>query len=204
MSTSRIPRLNLTAVLCCFMVCGTVVIAGRSEAVRLINSLRAPAVVATIDLERVMTNVNAFANGDAQIRELGQQLDAGLDIKKEALEVMQDDLEMLDGVAKADKLREMEVAAEDLAIEAQFAEYQIRAARSAHLRSIYNQVKDVSASMAAANQWDIVIVNDSLVALPEIAPEDEMMRQISARRIIYADGRIDVTDLLIDAINGDT
>ncbi|MFK7961788.1 MAG: OmpH family outer membrane protein [Phycisphaerales bacterium] len=201
MSLIRAPRINLTAIACCAMICGTVLIAGRSHAVRLISSMRSPAVVATIDLERVMTQVDLFSAGDREIQALGVSLDAELQAQRDSIEVMTEDAELLTGVAREDKLRELELAAENLRVAAQFAEYKVRAARSAHLREIYNQVKTVSASMAAANQWDVVIVNDSLVALPEIAPEDEMMRQISARRIIFADGRIDVTQMLVDAIN---
>jgi hypothetical protein len=57
--------------------------------------------------------------------------------------------------------------------------------------------------MAEQNQYDIVFVDDSIAALPENTTESEMMRQISARRMLYSSPRIDITDFMIAQMNAE-
>jgi hypothetical protein len=54
--------------------------------------------------------------------------------------------------------------------------------------------------MATSNGYDLVLVNDSLAEIPP-GTEEELNRQISARRILFANPRIDLTDELIAYMN---
>ena len=51
--------------------------------------------------------------------------------------------------------------------------------------------------------YDFVIVDDSVVRLPTDVSEAETMRQISARRLLYTDPRVDITRDVIEWMNRD-
>lgn len=67
-------------------------------------------------------------------------------------------------------------------------------------KKVYDTIKAVTAELAGANKWDVVIVNDSIAAFD--APDGaEMTRQISARRFLFADSAFDVSDTIIARLN---
>ena len=57
--------------------------------------------------------------------------------------------------------------------------------------------------MSRANGYDIVLVDDTVAELPEDTTEAETMRQISARRMLYANPQVDISDELIVRMNQD-
>jgi Skp family chaperone for outer membrane proteins len=195
---SRFPFVVIT---CCAMICGTVLLAPMVQASRQ-DGGSAAAVVATIDLERVIDNLDAMGAANAELTAAAETFQARIEAKREALQLLDEEIDLLVGQQRDDKLAEAEVMADDLRLETQFAELKLEEMRVRSLRDIYENVRIVAGRLSQANGWDLVLVNDALVEVPAVATQQDLMRQISARRVIYSDVRIDVTDVLITAMNG--
>ncbi len=192
-------RLSLTALACCAMICGTVLLAPVVQASRQDGS--AAAVVATIDLERVIDNLDAMAAANAELADAAELYQDRIEEKRETLELLQEEIDLLVGPQRDEKLAEAEVMADDLRVFTTFAEGKLEEQRVVALRRIYEDVREAAARLSRANGWDLVLVNDALVDVPPVGSQQELMRQISARRVIYGDSRIDVTDALIQTMN---
>jgi Skp family chaperone for outer membrane proteins len=181
------------------MICGTVLLAPVVEAGRQDGS--AAAVVATIDLERVIDNLDAMAAANAELADAAELYQERIAEKRETLELLQEEIDLLVGPQRDEKLAEAEVLADDLRVFTTFAEGKLEEQRVVALRRIYEDVREAAARLSRANGWDLVLVNDALVDVPPVGSQQELMRQISARRVIYGDPRIDVTDVLIQTMN---
>lgn len=194
-------RFSLTAIACCAMVCGTVLLAPVVEASRQ-NASSDAAVVATIDLERVIESLDAMEAANAELTEAAESYQSQIQRQRETLELLYEETELLVGQQKDEKLAEAELLADELKITSDFAAGKLEEMRVRVLRGIYEDVRIAAARISKANGWDLVLVNDALVEVPPVGSQQELMRQISARRVIYGDTRIDVTDVLINALNG--
>lgn len=192
-------RLSLTAVACCAMVCGTVLLAPVVQASRQDGS--AAAVVATIDLERVIESLDSMTSANEELARTAELYQTEIEQRRESLELLQEEIDLLVGTQRDQKLAEAEVLADDLRVYTRFAELKLEEQRVVVLRRIYEDVREAAARLSRANGWDLVLVNDALVDLPPVTGQQELMRQISARRVIYGDTRIDVTDALIQKMN---
>jgi Skp family chaperone for outer membrane proteins len=82
-----------------------------------------------------------------------------------------------------------------------FAVRKLDAEKAKTLRSIYDRIKGVAEEMALEGGYDLVVVDDSIVDLPAELTETETMRQISARRLLYTNSSIEVTEALIERMN---
>ncbi|MHC4810753.1 MAG: hypothetical protein ACYTEV_10370, partial [Planctomycetota bacterium] len=129
-------------------------------------------------------------------------LQAEIQRKREQLELLDEEIELLVGQQRDEKLALAERMADELRITTEMAQWKLEGLRVRTLREIYESVRVKAAELSRANGWDLVLVNDSLVEVPAVGSQAELMRQISARRVIYGDARIDVTNILIAAMNG--
>jgi Skp family chaperone for outer membrane proteins len=76
-------------------------------------------------------------------------------------------------------------------------------------RTMYQSVRDQTLSLAKADGWDIVLVNDSLgkIKLSEdmqVSREQQVISQILNRRMLYASEATDITEQLIVRVNNTT
>ena len=65
---------------------------------------------------------------------------------------------------------------------------------------MYKHIREASAELAQQNGWDYVFVNETVVELPE-GDNIDMGAVISARRMLYANAAMDVSDQLIEFMN---
>jgi Skp family chaperone for outer membrane proteins len=162
----------------------------------------APAVVVCVDLEKVFNGLTAKTNADAHLRKLGEQQIAESNKKAEAIKQMEADLaDLAAGSARYRELQDQALLeAQKYRAYVEFSRAKIDAERSRTIKRIYGDIKKAADEMATSNGYDLVLVNDSLAEIPP-GTEEEMNRQISARRILFANPRIDLTDELIAYMN---
>ncbi|HWB19796.1 MAG TPA: OmpH family outer membrane protein [Phycisphaerales bacterium] len=160
-----------------------------------------PAVVATIDIEAVIANPSIKPKINAQLSDMAAKLDAEIGAKKKAADDLKGTIDLYP--KGSDQYRE----AQDKLMRAVF-EYQAAveagkikqdAQRSKVLRDLYLNIKDAAATLATRNNYDIVLVNDSIADFPE-GTEEEVTKQIGARRILYSTSTIDVTADLVQIL----
>ena len=84
-------RVCLTAITCCAMVCGTILLAPVVQAGRQ-DGGSAAAIVATIDLERVIDSLDAMGEANGMLEAEAARLQADIQRKREQLELLDEEI----------------------------------------------------------------------------------------------------------------
>ena len=82
----------------------------------------------------------------------------------------------------------------------EFSLRKIDVEQSLMLRRIYRSIKEAARTMAEELGYDVLFVDDSVSAIVN-GTEKEVRRQISARRMLYTNPQIDLTDTLVARMN---
>jgi Skp family chaperone for outer membrane proteins len=161
-----------------------------------------PAVVASVDLERVFNSIDLQAKTEARLKAVAVDLDAQRKKLRDGIEELQAELESFQPGSTAQlevATRIEEAIAEFRAFEG-FARAKAEAEQAKAMRQIYMSIRDAAMELAKERGWDYVMVDDSI---PTIEPTDSqrMLQQISSRRFLYANPSFDVTNDLIAKLN---
>ena len=161
-----------------------------------------PTAVAWIDIERAFDGLNARARADQELDLIAKQLQASAEEKRQSINEQQEELEvMVKGTAQYKQAEEQWA---QLSLEfkgyQEFAQRKLEYEKARILGDIYKQIRDGAKKLAQEENFDYIYVNDSLGELVA-ATEQEMNRQISARRMLYATDEFDATDMLIALMN---
>ena len=164
-----------------------------------------PPIVATIDIERLFSGLDLLKTEETRVDEVGARFDEQLQTLRDEVENLQAELENFEEGGEAWLGISQKVGSsisEYRAIE-QFAKLKIEAERSKAMRNVYEAMKSEIAALAASQTpaIDYVLIDDTI---PELEPStaEAMQKQISARRMIYATNSFDITDLMLDRMNG--
>ena len=146
----------------------------------------------------------AFSSrGDAELILLAESLDGQGDGKREEIEMLAQDLELFPPGSPQYQSASQDIAKRTFELQA-FLDFTVRKLdlrKARTLRTIYGDIKNSVAAIAEDQSYDFVIVNDSVVTLPTDVSEAETMRQISARRLLYANSQVDITRDVIERMN---
>jgi Skp family chaperone for outer membrane proteins len=181
----------------------TSLLAYQSYALSRIGPAR-PAIIAAIDLERIYGQLDERTSLDAEL----QQMVTNLENQRDTLETRVKDLqdELGEGVLTpgTDQYKSLETeyiqASLDLRVLVDFAALRVDERKAKVLSDLYAKIKLEAAALAKANGYDMVLVDDSLAAMQQ-GNEQDITRQISARRMLYMSPEIDITDELIASMN---
>ena len=84
---------------------------------------------------------------------------------------------------------------------AEFIQYKRDATRATARRKLFDEIIDAASEYAEGNGIDFLITNDSKLSIQE-GTDMQIVQQLALRRMIYANDAYDITDKLIDWING--
>jgi Skp family chaperone for outer membrane proteins len=201
MKATRKALLNAPTVLL-LMVLGAIL--GHTTQANLAGAPVAPAIVATVDLERIFVNLEARGAADAALTKLADELDAAGQKQRDAIELLRQDLEFFPPASKKYQETSQEIAKLSFKLKAylDFAVRKLDSAKSKSLRQLYADIKTAIEEEAKDKGYDLVVVDDSIVKLPADASEQETMRQISGRRLLYSTSQIDITEDVVARMNG--
>src|SRR5688572_21456155 len=166
------------------------------------NGPNQPAIIATFDLERTFNALDLKKSAFDELKKLGETLEAKRQEMATSLKQMYADLEdHVPGSAKYRELEEKLLEKEnEFRATAEFNKMKLDIERARNVKKVYLEIKKVVESMATENKWAVVLVDDSIAEIPP-GSEEEITRQISARRIVYSSPDVDITDMLIARMN---
>lgn len=179
-----------------------------------------PTVVVTVNLGQVMENLTQRADSDARLKKMRDELLAEQERRQNEVRVMEEKAKglqaQMEGATDARK-REIEGQLLDLQEQAALAalNYQAWQTISAEkvdieaaltMQDLYRSVKAAAAQMATTNRYDLVLVDDSQGDLSmsgesRVSRMDQVRQQIAARRMLYVNPIIDITEDLIQRMN---
>jgi Skp family chaperone for outer membrane proteins len=162
-----------------------------------------PTIVATVNIERLFQNLDERSAADTRLTRLAEELDAETQRRQEEIERLNEELEIYAPGSRQHRELNEQIALKGYQLQAylDFAMRKLDSEKSKFFRGLYDRIKQAVAAAAAENGYDVVFVDDSIVDLPRDATEQEMKRQISARRMLFATNQIDITDQLVGRMN---
>ena len=170
-----------------------------------------PALVATVNLEYVYDALEEQNAANAELNRLKDEIEAKAESMRQEIQRLGEDME---GVFTPGS-QQAKQTEEQLVFKAYYLrEYreqsvvQLDVEQAKVLSELYDSIKETIARIAEENGYDLVLVDDSVVELPGLdelsagGARREMMRQISARRMLYTSPAIDISQMVVDRMNG--
>ncbi|MCP3905515.1 MAG: OmpH family outer membrane protein [Planctomycetes bacterium] len=192
-------RINLSTALLLAALAG--VIGYSSNANR--PAMAPPSVVATVDFTVVFDGLTERSDVDARMTEIAAELDEKAGIQREAIELLIEDLQLYAPGSPQYEETERKIARQTYELRA-FREFSIRKLelkKAQALRQLYANIKSAASGLASEQGYDLVFVNDAMVEVPAAATENETWTHIAARRMLYANPMLDVTEELVERMN---
>ena len=172
-----------------------------SSAIR--NTLKAaPIAAGVVNLELVFAGLTERAEADANLKQMAESLQVDGEQQGQLIQDLAADLE--DYPSGSDKYQQVleEYSLKSLEYQAflEFSRQKISIEKSLIYKRIYQSIRDSAAEIAKEDGYQLILVDDGVGDLPPVA-EAEMVRQISARKVLYADAKIDLTETLLARMN---
>lgn len=163
-----------------------------------------PAVIATVDIEKVFATIAETNANEAKVRLMADSFTTDRDRMSRDLQDLQAELESYKAGTPAwnEAFRKVEEAVSSMRAQEAYAKIKLETSSAAMMRDLYARVKAGTTAIAKANKINYVLVNDSLAAIEETGMQGTK-QQMALRRFLYADPGMDMTTELIAWLDAD-
>ncbi len=172
------------------LLCGAAVLAPR------------PAVVATVNLEKVFNTINLQATREAQLKGMVERMKAREAELENAVKEVESELDSFEAGSKSaiEAQNRVQAAVGEFRAFVQFSRLKLEAEEAKFMRETYLAIREAAGRYAAENGIDLVLLDDSI---PEFqsGTADRTVQQISNRRVLFVNGSLDISDALIAFMN---
>lgn len=193
----------------CLVVGFAGVLAGghRADAAAGVSAQRASATaVAIVDLERVMNGLTEKKRREDDMKALIGQRQASLDELKKTLDGLAKQLEVLPKDDRT-KMREIKQKQIETAATAEARKQALQTLISLEtgeiLREIYFKINDAISRVAAKDGWDLVLLDNRSIDIPDALTDREINFIIQSRTVLHAANSVDITDDIITLMNSE-
>ena len=150
--------------------------------------------VAVVDLAKLLEGLEERTYLESELNKEIDSRQKELDAIVKQIERMREDIKTLpEGdsrtVQQIRNLRIKEVEARALN---QFVQEQLSLEKGQMLANLYNKIQTAAGKIVARDGWDVILIDDSGLALPEMAQEAQMLQLILNRRVL-ASGGVNIT-----------
>ena len=195
----NMPR-NKFAVAVAFitMAAGFIFMAGYAA-----NAPMPPAVIGVVDLEKVYNNLDSRSELVTRIEAMQAKMAEDASSMQEELEMLSAELESLapgSGAMIEMNDKAISISGRLRAFET-YGALLIERERAADLRESYDMIRTEAGTLSKMMDIDLVLLNDS-IPMVDLADAAGTLQQISARRVLWANETLDITDELIARLNG--
>jgi Skp family chaperone for outer membrane proteins len=194
------PRVLLVAAA---LLTGAVFLVGVQAVAMHAMPLLSPSVVTTVDLEKTFNGLEEWSQAQADETKRISSMQEEVNRRQETIATMEADLE--DYPSGSDKYKEAvkkyTMEALELQGYVQFQQDRQQRRSQSVIFGLYEKIKLAAQGLADEQGYDIILVNDSVVAIPENA--ENVIREISSRRVLFAREQMDITVQLIQSMNAD-
>jgi Skp family chaperone for outer membrane proteins len=162
-----------------------------------------PAVIATVNLEEVFSGLSEYVDANDRLQALGDNLDAERERRRDQITMLEEERELYAPGSEKQQETDETIALRSYQLQAyiEWAGRKLEIEKARVLRELYENIKVAISEMADENGYDVVFVDDTVVEIQRTGTEQETMRQISARRMLYTNNAIDITQAVIDRMN---
>lgn len=167
------------------------------------NAPMAPAVIGVVDLEKVYNKLDSRSELVTRIEAMQSKMAEDASSMQEELEMLSAELESLSPGSGA----MIEMNDKAISISGRLRAFEtygallIERERAADLRDSYDMIRKEAGTLSKMMGIDLVLLNDSIPTV-DLADAAGTLQQISARRVLWANETLDITDELIARLNG--
>ncbi|MBX3318220.1 MAG: OmpH family outer membrane protein [Phycisphaeraceae bacterium] len=162
--------------------------------------------VAIVDLERVMEGLTEKKKREDDMRALIAQRQATLDDLKKQLDGLAKQIELTPKTDRA-KLREIKQRQIEIAAQAEARKQALQTLISLEtgeiLREIYLKINNAITRVAAKDGWDLVLLDNRSINIPEALTDREINFIIQSRTVLHATNSVDISDDIITLMNAE-
>lgn len=177
------------------------------DASRPVRIVAEPTPVATVDVSRVLEQIDERSDWDVRIETLKGSIQQEAATRRSAMERRLAESEEAGTPEDRQRIRD-EIALMQLRLESWAAVKQAEVDREESLkwRSIYRNLRREAQRVAEAEGFAMVMVDDSVgdirtAAQSQVPLQQQVLEQITNRRILFAANAIDITDQVIVRMN---
>tara|TARA_B100000959_G_scaffold94352_1_gene100221 strand:+ start:3704 stop:4324 length:621 start_codon:yes stop_codon:yes gene_type:complete len=163
-----------------------------------------PTVMAFVDIQNVFNSLEQraqmFSDAEAYAEELQEEIVA----RRHKITDIDSEIELYKEGSDKRKELEQKQKLDSLAynVFVDCCEDKLKRFEARGIRSMYDNIRAAAEKLSKENGWDVVFVNDAAVKLPD-GDNPNIMGEIASRRVLYANTNLDVTDQLIEYMNGE-
>ncbi|MDG2030134.1 MAG: hypothetical protein P8J45_03925 [Phycisphaerales bacterium] len=165
--------------------------------------------VATVNMTTVFERINANTPWEVELNTLADKLNAEATRRTE---LINEELKKSEALTETDPDGAQTIRDKVALMKLELDEWgglkklELDRERALMWRSMYQSVRDQTISLAKADGWDIVLVNDSSGDIKlsddvQVSREQQVISQILNRRMLYASDATDITEQLIVRVN---
>jgi Skp family chaperone for outer membrane proteins len=163
--------------------------------------------LATVTLKVLLEGLEENKALDAGLMKLREDSKAQVDALKKEIDAKRTELENYKGKKDSEEFIKMNLAFAEQTINARGRGESLEAAvdirQGGNLKKIYTKILSAVESIAKQDGYDMVIVDDTGIAVPEVGGVKEISSPILSRQILYRDATIDLTDAVLTKMNSD-
>ena len=186
-------RLGLCALIAA--VVGVAFVSGSNTSTASAVKAASPSAVAVVDLAELLEGLNERTYLEEKLNSEIADRQTELDSINAEIEKMADQIGTLkEGDDQTmQKIRDMRIKQVEARALGQFVQEQLSLEKGQMLATIYNKVQTAAGKILARDGWDVILIDDSGLALPEMAQEGQMLQLILNRRVLASDAEVDIT-----------
>jgi Skp family chaperone for outer membrane proteins len=164
-----------------------------------------PTRIATVNLEKLVEQLAEVKERDAGVKARGLQRQEELDKIKNDLKTIESDVKEMprDSADRREKIARglelKQVADTKLRVYQQL----INIEKGEILADIYKKICDASARLAEREGYDVVLMDDRVIQIPETGSDGDVNGAIQAKRVLWARDSLDITDRLVTMLNNE-
>lgn len=166
----------------------------------------APTAIAVVDLERVMLGLEEKKTRESDMQQQIKSHQATLDELKKQLDSLDQQLKLIPETERA-KRREIRQKQFETAATAEarkrMLEDRIGLDTGEILREMYVKINDAVGRIARKDGWDLVVLDNRSIKIPETVTSREINFIIQSRTVLHAADRVDITNDVITLMNNE-
>lgn len=162
--------------------------------------------VAIVDLERVMLGLEEKAKRESDMKGRIATFQTTMDDLKKTLEGLTKQLELtpVENVAARREIKQKQIETAALAdARKQALQTLISIETGEILRAMYTKINDAVDRIAEKDGWDMVLLDNRSIKMPETVTDREINFIIQSRTVLHAANSIDITDEVITLMNNE-
>ncbi len=158
--------------------------------------------VAVLNLQDVLGQLNENNAFQADITAKNGQIQAELTRRQNAVQQMQNDLELLDADSDAYKQKEDQIfdALIELRTWQSIQEQRNILEQRTHLANLYRKIVQAGAAIAEQRGFDLVLLDTQVPDLDRLNPE-QLLNAIATRKVLYHTDEVEITRGVIERMN---